>query len=347
MKSTLIRMAGAFAACSFVATMSGAAHAQSKGPTPEQFYKGQTLRILIGHPPGGSYDLYARLAADGFKKVLPGSPTIIVESKPGGGGVVATAFFYAQAPRDGTMISLFPETIAHTQVLDPSIGKWKLEEMTYIGSFAPVNTAFVVRGDFKAKTPGELKKIPVTVGSSGVNSQSFQYPALLKSLGGFQFKIVAGYPGSAEYIFALEKGEVDLVSSAWNNWRATHLDRFKKGDLTVVMQAGLKRNKELAEVPLMQEVVSDAKARKIIEFSTAGAAIGRALLAPPGVPADRIAVLRAAFDKMVKDPEFIAMAKSRNLELDPSSGETVDKAARSIVKAPKDLIEAAQMAQKG
>lgn len=332
-------LAGAVAPC--------AAFAQGKAATPEQFYKGQTLRIMIGHPPGGSYDLYARLAAEGFKKHLPGNPTVIVESKPGGGGLVAAAFFYAQAPRDGAMLAVFPETLAHTQVLEPQIAKWKIEEMAYIGSFAPVNTAFVVRGDFKAKTPAELRKTPVTVGSSGVNSQSHQYPALLKSLGNFPFKLVAGYPGSAEYIFALEKGEVDLVSSAWNNWRATHRDHFKNGTLTVVMQSGLKRNRELAQVPLLQEVVTDAKSRRIIEFATAGAAIGRAVIAPPKLPADRLAVLRATFDKMVRDPELVETAAKRNLELDPTSGLVVDKAAATIVKAPKDLIEAAQKAQKG
>lgn len=325
-----------------------AAVAQGKAQqTPEQFYKGSTLRLMIGHPSGGSYDLYARLGAEGLKKHLPGHPTVIVESKPGGGGLVAAAFFYAQAPKDGSMLALFPETLAHTQVLEPELAKWKIEDMRYIGSFAPVNSAFVVRGDFKAKTPAELKKTPVTVGSSGVNSQSYQYPALMKALGGYPFKIVAGYPGSGDYILALEKGEVDLVSSAWNNWRATHRTHFKQGTLSVVMQSGLRRNRELTQVPLLQETVTDQKSRRVIEFATAGAAIGRALLSPPGVPADRVAVLRAAFDLMVKDPELVGTAAKRNLELDPSSGQAVDKAAASIIKAPRDLIEAAQKAQKG
>lgn len=348
MRQSVVRAASLAIGASLLATASTAALGQGKAQqTPEQFYKGNTVRIMIGHPPGGSYDLYARLGAEGLKKHLPGNPTIIVESKPGGGGLVAAAFFYAQAPKDGTMLAIFPETLAHTQVLEPELAKWKVEDMRYIGSFAPVNSAFVVRGDFKAKTPAELRKTPITVGSSGVNSQSYQYPALLKSLGNYPFKIVAGYPGSADYILALEKGEVDLVSSAWNNWRATHRTHFEKGTLAVVMQSGLRRNRELGQVPLLQETVTDPKARRVIEFATAGAAIGRALLSPPGVPADRVAVLRATFDKMVKDREFIDTAAKRNLELDPTGGQEVDKAAASIVKAPKDLIEAAQKAQKG
>jgi tripartite-type tricarboxylate transporter receptor subunit TctC len=315
--------------------------------SPEEFYKGNTLRVLIGHPPGGSYDLYARLAADFMKKHVPGNPTMIVEHKPGGGGLVATAFFYAQAPRDGSMIGLFPETIAHTQLLEPKAGKWKVEEMSYIGSFASVNAAFVIRKNTPAKTIEEMKKTQINVGCTGVNAQSCQHPAMLRSLAGLKFNMITGYPGSAEFVLALEKGEVDLVSSAWNNWRATHRDRFTKGDFIAVIQGGLRRNKELPNVPLMQELVSDPNAKKVIEFANAGAAIGRALIAPPGIPADRLAVLRAAFDKMVRDPEFLAAAEKRQAEIDPTPGVEVQKDAIGIIKTPKELIDMASAAMKG
>lgn len=315
--------------------------------SPEEFYKGNTLRVLIGHPPGGSYDLYARLAADYMKKHVPGNPNMIVEHKPGGGGLVATAFFYAQAPRDGSMIGLFPETIAHTQLLEPKAGKWKVEEMAYIGSFASVNAAFVIRKDSPAKTVEEMKKTQINVGCTGVNAQSCQHPAMLKSLAGLKFNMITGYPGSAEFVLALEKGEVDLVSSAWNNWRATHADRFAKGDFIAVIQGGLRRNKELANVPLMHELVSDPKHKRVIQFANAGAAIGRALIAPPGVPADRLAALRAAFDKMVKDPEFLAAAERRKAEIDLTPGAEVQNDAVEIVKTPKELIDLASQAMKG
>ena len=336
------RRAGLVAILSvLVATLPAAAQ------SPEEFYKGNTLRILIGHPPGGSYDLYARLAADFIKKHIPGNPTTIVEHKPGGGGLIATAFFYAQAPRDGSMIGLFPETIAHTQLLEPKAGKWKVEEMSYIGSFASVNAAFVIRQSSPAKTIEEMKKTQINVGCTGVNAQSCQHPAMLKSLAGLKFNMITGYPGSAEFVLALEKGEVDLVSSAWNNWRATHAERFAKGEFVAVIQGGLRRNKELPKVPLMQELVSDAKLKKVIEFANAGAAIGRALIAPPGIPADRLAVLRAAFDKMVRDPEFLAAAEKRKAEIDPTPGAEVQKDAVEIIKTPKDLIDLASAAMKG
>jgi tripartite-type tricarboxylate transporter receptor subunit TctC len=307
----------------------------------EQFYKGKTMTILIGHPPGGSYDLYARLAADHMKRYIPGNPTIIVQSKPGGGSAVATAYLYAIAPRDGSMIGLFAETIAATQVLDPKLGKWKMQEMTYIGSFSGVNAAFVRRKDSKAKTVEDMRTIPMNVGCSGRTSQSYQSPALLKNLAGFKFNLICGYPGSAEYVLAMEKGEVDMVSSAWNQWVSTHMQKIKDGEFIPMIQSGLKRHKDLPNIPLMQELVSDPKVKHALEFASAGAAIGRALIAPPKVPQDRIDALRAAFDKVVKDPEFLKDAEKRRAEIDPTPGAEVQKAALDIINAPKDVIELA------
>jgi tripartite-type tricarboxylate transporter receptor subunit TctC len=307
--------------------------------SPEQFYRSKDLKIMLGHPPGGSYDLFARLAADYMSKYLPGNPNIIVEHKPGGGGVVAAAFFYAQAPRDGSVLALFPETLAHTQILEPDIGRWKVQEMTYIGSFAPVNTAFVIRKNAPAKTPEEMSKTTSVVGCTGVNSQSYQNPAVLKELAGFRFKIVCGYKGGADALLALQRGEVDVVSSAWNSLRASHRGEIERGEMIPIIQGGLRRNAEMANVPLMQELVDDPKLKQILEFTSAGAAIGRALLVPPKVPADRIAVLRAAFDKMVKDAEFLAAAEKRGAEMDPTPGADVQKLADQIVNSPKDLID--------
>jgi tripartite-type tricarboxylate transporter receptor subunit TctC len=249
------------------------------------FYRDKTITIMLGHPPGGSYDFYARLAADYLKKHLPGQPHILVQHRPGGGGVVAAAYFYANAPRDGTMIALFPETIAHTQILDPRIGRWKMQEMTYIGSFAPVNTAFVIRKGAPAQTIDELRTTETVMACTGASSQGYQYGMLLKTLAGFKFKIVCGYPGSSEVQLAMKRGEADITSSSWNSIRITQRDEIKSGNLKLLIQAGLRRNAELSHVPLMQELVNDQEAKRIVEFASAGAAIGRALLAPPDVPA--------------------------------------------------------------
>jgi tripartite-type tricarboxylate transporter receptor subunit TctC len=326
-----------FAAGIAAAVASGLA-APAAAQSVEQFYKGSTLTILLGQPPGGSYDLYARLAADYMRKFIPGNPTIVVQYKPGGGGAVAVAYFYAQAPKNGSMLGLFSETIPQTQLLEPAVGKWKMQDMTYIGSFSTVNAAFVRRKNAPAKTVEEMRHIAMNVGCSGRTSQSYQSPALLKNLAGFKFNIICGYPGSAEYVLALEKGEVDMVSSAWNQWTSAHMQKIESGEFVPVIQSGLKRHKDLPNIPLMQELVTDPKLKQVFEFASAGAAIGRALLAPPNVPQDRIDALRAAFDKTVKDPAFLADAKKRGAEIDPTSGAEVQKASLAIIAAPKDVV---------
>jgi tripartite-type tricarboxylate transporter receptor subunit TctC len=325
----------------------GLTQAHAQNIDQGEFFRDKTVRVLVGHPPGGSYDFYARLAADMLRVYLPQAKAVIVENKPGGGGLLATSYLYAQAPRDGTVLAVLPETIGNTQVLEPDVGKWKVEEMRYIGSFAPVNTAFVRRKNSPSKTPEDMKRLETIVGCTGTTAQSYQYPALLKVLGGFKYKMICGYPGANEYSVALERGEIDLVSSAWNSWRVTDQRQLRDGDLVAVIQTGLKRNHELPNVPLMQELVSDPTAKKVIEFASAGAMIGRALLAPPAVPEERITYLRMIFDKMVKDPAMIAMAAQRNLELDPTSGAVVQGYSDDIVKTPPDVVEKASEAFKG
>jgi tripartite-type tricarboxylate transporter receptor subunit TctC len=216
--------------------------------------------------------------------------------------------------------------------------------MTYIGTFTPSNAAFVIRKNAPATSAGGMRKTAVTVACTGVNSQSYQYPASLKELGGFKFIIVCGYPGSAEVMLAIHRGEADMFSGSWHVWRATQQAGLKDGSLIPVIQGGLKRTRDLPKVPLMQELVSDARTKKIIEFISAGSAIGRALIAPPGVPADRIAALRTAFDKVVQDKAFLADAAKRSADIEAVPGAEVQDYSDAIAKAPADIIKAAAAA---
>lgn len=342
MQKSAPKSAAAFAAV--IATgLAPAALAQS---AHEQFYKDKTVKIMVGHSPGGSFDFYARLAADMLKKHLPGVAGTIVENKPGGGGLVATAFFYANGAKDGTQLAVFPEGISAMEVFDPGKVRWKTQEMSYIGSFAPVNNVFIMHKDKALKDLRAMKTQEVIFGCVGVGSQGYSYPAMLKGLGGYKIRLVCGYPGSAELQLALDKGEVEVASNAWNALRVTHADRIKSGEVVPIMQAGLKRNGELPNVPLLQDLLDGAEEKRIMEYGSLVAGIGRALIAPPGVPADRIAYLRSVFDKMVRDPEMVEMANKRRLELDPTPGAEVQKIVDRIVNAPKDLIDKAAAAMK-
>jgi tripartite-type tricarboxylate transporter receptor subunit TctC len=339
--TALIRSVAACAAVALVAAQPAVAQ------SVENFYKSHELTILIGQPPGGSYDLYAQLAADHIGKFIPGKPTVIVQSMPGGAAAKAATFFYGRAPRDGSMIALFPETIAYVQLMDPAQGRWDVTKMNYVGSFAPVNTTFMVHKGSKIASAQDLFKNKVNVGCSGRASQSFQYPATLKIFAKMPLNIICGYDGSSAYTLALLRGEVDVVSKSWNAARAEDKDNLDNGTFIPIMQGGLKRTPELPNVPLMQELVDDAAAKQAIDFISAGAAIGRALLAPQNIPADRLAALRAAFDKIVVDPDFLADAAKRSIYIEPTPGAEVQKYSDAIVKTPKTIVNSVAKAFDG
>jgi tripartite-type tricarboxylate transporter receptor subunit TctC len=227
-------------------------------------------------------------------------------------------------------------------MLTPELGQWKVEEMTYIGTLAPSNGAMVVRKGAPATTAEAMRTTPITVGCSGVNSPSYQYPAALKALGGFKFNMVCGYSGSPDIILAMQRGEADIYSASWHAWRVQ--PGVKDGSLIPAIQGGLKRIHELADVPLTQELVADARAKRILEFISAGSAIGRALIAAPGVPSDRVAALRDAFDRMVKDETFLADAAKRSLGIEPATGTTLQGYSLAIARAPRDVVEGATSA---
>lgn len=315
------------------------------GAAAEDFYKGKTLTILLGHTPGGSYDLYAQLAAQHMGQFIPGNPNIVVQHRPGGGGGKAGVYFFTKAPTDGTMIALLPETMAHTQLLDPKRGRWDMGKVNYIGSFAYANPAFGVRKGAPAQSLADLTKKDLNIGCTGRTSQSSQMPAVIKNMTPAKFNMICGYRGSAPFMLALERGEVDAIFMNWATWRAKKMDDIKAGKYIILMQAGLKRSPDLPDTPLVHETnIGDDRFNKVMKFMSGGAPIGRALFGAPGMPMERVKVLRAAFDKMIKDEKFLADAKKRQALIDATSGEELDKYNKEILSTPKDVVE---MAAKG
>lgn len=306
------------------------------------FYKDKTLTILLGHTPGGSYDLYAQLAARHMGQYIPGKPNIIVQHRPGGGGGKAGVYFFSKAPRDGTMIALLPETMAHTQLLDPKRGRWDMGKVKYIGSFAYANPAFGVRKETGLTSVNELTTKPLNIGCTGRTSQSSQMPAVIKNMTPAKFNMICGYRGSGPFMLALERGEVDAIFMNWATWKAKRADDLKAGKYRILMQAGLKRSPDLKDVPLVQETkLGDEKFKKVMTFMAGGAPIGRALFGAPGMPAEQVQILRTAFDKMVKDKAFLADAAKRKGLIAPVPGAELDKYNQEILKTPKDIVEAA------
>jgi tripartite-type tricarboxylate transporter receptor subunit TctC len=311
--------------------------------TVESFYKGRTITITIGFPPAGSYDLYARLVAAHMGKYIAGHPNFIVQNRSSG-GIAALRAFYENAPKDGATIGIFPETVAIVQLTHPDLGAWKVQELSYIGSLANVNAVFLLRKGAPAQTIDALKKIPVNVGCNSQLGVSYINPEIMKKLAGFAFHIICGYPGTNSLPVAIARGEIDMVSGAWTAWKGR--SEVSDGTLWPVIQSGLKRHKDLANVPLMQELVSAPQDKMVIEFMSAGSAIGRALIVPGGVPSERVSALRDAFDQMTKDPAFLKMAEDIGAEIDPTSGEATQAISNAILATPPAVVQRAIEASK-
>ena len=322
------------------------ASSPSKAGSVADFYKGKDLTFLVGYSAGGSYGFYARLMAEHMAQYIPGKPNIIVQHMPGGGGSKAANYFYNVAPKDGSMVAFLADAAPLAQLLRPKKMKYDIAKMTYIGSIVPVNPVIVVRRQAKAKSIEALKKTEIAIACSGRGSQSYIMPAMLKHFIGFKWKLICGYKGSAPMTLALQRGEVDAQSSAWISWKIRHFDAIQKGDLKPIVQVGLKREADLPDLPLMQDLTEDADVKRILEFVSSGSAIGRSIIAGPGTPKDRIAALRKAFDKTVKNPKLLAFAKKRNAIIDPKPGAEVQKIALRALNTPKELVERARAATK-
>src|SRR4051794_9407064 len=295
------------------------------------FYKGRMIEILIGFPPGGSYDHFARLTAAHMGKYIPGNPSFVIKNRPAAGpGVVRS--LVETAPRDGSLISILPETVAIIQLTQPSVGKWDVRDFRYIGSFSNVNAAFMLRRGAPAQTIEELKTISVNVGCNNHLGVAYINPTIMKKLGGFRFNVICGYPGTNNFPPAMLRGEIDVVSGAWSTWK--NIAAANPGEFRPVIQSGLKRHADLPDVPLMQELVADPNSRSVIEFLSAGSAVGRALIVPPGLPTDRLVALRNAFDQTVRDPDFLAQANRMGVEIDSTSGEATQRISDAILDTP-------------
>ncbi|MFM1815369.1 MAG: hypothetical protein RLZ98_2064 [Pseudomonadota bacterium] len=318
--------------------------ALGSGAVAQDFYKGQTLKIMIGHPPGGSYDAYSQLAALHYGKFIPGNPNVIVEHRPGGGGRKAGAYLFSKAPTDGSLIALLPDTMVHNQLLEPKRSRWDMAKVHYIGRLATAHTVFGVRADTGVKDVKSLLTTPVKAGCTGKTSSSASMPLLVKNLDGAQFTMVCGYRGSGPFMLAMERGEVNMLALNWGTWEANLLDKVKSGEYKLIMQIGTERNEAIKDIPLVQEEIGSAKSKAVYEWIGLSSDIGRALFGAPGMPKDRIDILRTAFDKMVKDDAFKADTKKRGFPLEPKTGAEIDKLRDRVLKGTPEIVAIANKA---
>jgi tripartite-type tricarboxylate transporter receptor subunit TctC len=313
----------------------------------DQFFRGKTIQLYIGFAPGGSYDYYGRMVARFLGKHVPGNPTIVPQNMPGAGSFQAANFLYNAAPKDGTALGVVTQTLALEEALHTPGVQYKSAEFTWIGRMTAILEVTLTWKNSKAKTVEDAIRYEIPVGATGPGSPSEGYPKLLNALAGTKFKIISGYPGSTQAMMAVERGEVDGALTSWNTLKRTKQDWLANRDINLLVQYALERHADLPDVPTIVELGKTPADKQALAFYASGAAVGRSLSAAPGIPADRVKLLRAGFNAMLKDAEFLAEIEKTKLEFQPASGEEVQKLIRDTASAPRAIIDRTQAILRG
>lgn len=338
-KTTTALFAGVGAlAAGFV---SGAAQAESVA----EFYKGRVVTLVIGFGPGGGYDRYARAISSNLGLHLPGKPKVIPQFMTGGGSLRMANYLYNVAPKDGSYIGIHSPVLPMFQLLRSKGFKLDVRKFNYIGRLATQNHVMMVRADHKITSLNDVKKRVMTVSSTGKASPTFILPTIMNNVLGTRFKVIAGYSGSASGRLAMERGEVMGLTSGWISWKATSQPWIDSKYMVPLVEFSLEKSADLpAHVPLVTDLAKTPDEKQILEFIASMAVTGRAVTAPPKVPADRVNALRRAFDAMVKSPAFLASAKKRRIAIVPLTGEKVQELINKTINISPALVKRAQKA---
>jgi tripartite-type tricarboxylate transporter receptor subunit TctC len=321
----------------FAATL--AAGNPAGAQTPEQFYAGKTVDVIIGYPPAGSNDTYARALARHIGKHIPGKPTVVPKNMPGAGSFLAVNNVYNISPKDGTVIAIGAPTTALDEKLGSQGVRFKTAELNWIGRIDSLINMVFMWHTSKVKTFADAQKYEVTLSGTGAGSTVSIYPTVMNNVLGTKFKLIMGYKGSAAAQLAVERGEVEGHSTSWTAVKVGHPDWYPTKKISILVQFGLKRHPELPEVPTAVELARNDEERQIISAILAASEIGTAFFTTPGAPGDRVAALRRAFDATMKDPEFVADAQKIKLTLGPLAGEELQKLVGQVSDLPPALLE--------
>jgi len=312
----------------------------STSVTAADFYAGKTITISTYGTPGDSYDVYMRLLSRHYGRHIPGNPRFTAVNQPGAGGLLAINHAAMVAPQDGTFLSVVSQGLLIFEAtgqrgLQTSIGNFK-----WLGSFTQSNNVTVTWHTSKIKTLQDAIANEVTVGASGAAGGSVIGPAIYNAVLGTRFKVVYGYQGGAHIDLAMKRGEVEgRGNNTWAGYKATMPNEVRDGMLNVLIQTGLRKDRDLPQVPLFLDLVrSNPRGEPVAQFMSQAVAIARPVAAPPGVPPERVEILRRAFDATMQDPAFLAEAGKIGAEIDPLTGEQVQGIVTRVLATPKPVI---------
>ncbi|MPY68611.1 MAG: hypothetical protein GEU92_00840 [Alphaproteobacteria bacterium] len=339
-----MKLSGFTAFASLVAVsllQSGGAEAAS------DFYKGKTVTIVVGYGAGGGADVYGRFMARHLGGHLPGKPNVIVQNMPGAGGLRSANYVYTAAPKDGTVIM----TIQPTLVIEPLLGnkdaRWEVEKFNWLGSLSRDFNSCVASGRSGVKSIREAENREIVVGTTGPSSMDMQTPVALKNLLGLKLKIVPGYTGSDTAHFAMETGEIDVYCAFWASLAmGRQKQNIDKGVFVPIVQFGSKPHPIFGDAPVVHDLAQNDEQRQLLAFIFRPTEFGRTFVAPPGVPEDRVDMLRQAFWAAAHSDALRADAERTKLLIDPMDGKDTEAALREMVDAPKEIVDHAVRAMR-
>jgi tripartite-type tricarboxylate transporter receptor subunit TctC len=325
-------------AASAVALAAAPALAQS----PAEFYKGKTVQFSVGYSPGGGFDAYTRAAARFMGKHIPGNPNVIVTNMPGASSLTFVRHMQKIAPRDGTQFGMFNRGLIPKSVLEPKEVGVDFSAFTWIGSMNSELVVCYTWGGRGLKSLADVRKAKITLGETSRNSGGYIYTSILRAMNPDNIRPVMGYTTTADIWLAMERGEIDGNCTVLTSIQAQRPEWWSKRMIDIHLQFAETKHKDLPNVPTIFELVESPVERQAINFLIASEAIGRPVIAPPGIPADRTAALRKAFVDTMNDPEFLAFAKKANMDIDVVTGEQATKIVEAIKNTPREAVERAR-----
>jgi hypothetical protein len=307
------------------------------------FFKGRSISMIIGYSVGGGYDAYARLLAHHIGRHIPGEPSIVPQQMTGAGSLRAANYLFSVAPKDGSVLGTFSRSMG----IAPLLGQAEFDsrKFTWLGSMTDDDTTCVTWNSSPIKTWSDFLSKPSKLGGLGADADPDIWALLYKNVFGAKARLVSGYPGTNDVVLAMERGEVDgLCGLSWSTIKTRHAEWLTGHAVNIIVQAALKKEPEIAAVPLATDLVSGPEQLQIIRLLLASQAMARPFAAPPELAADRKSALIAAFDATMRDADFLAEARKLNFEIHPVSAATIDSLLAEVYTTPKDVLSRAAKA---
>jgi tripartite-type tricarboxylate transporter receptor subunit TctC len=324
-----------------------AAMAPGRADSVADFYRGRNVDVYVGYSTGGGYDIYARMLARHMGRFIPGNPTLVPKNMEGAGSLRLANWIANAAPRDGSVFG----TIGRGTAFDPILGQpgaqFVAGDFSWLGSMNQEVSICAAWHDSGVSTFEDLRTKELLVGALSNNDDTGQFARVINTVLGTKLKIVAGYPGGNDVVLAMERGEVKgRCGWSWSSVLTAHMSWWKEKKINILVQLALNKHPDLPGVPLITDLAQNQSQRQMLRLIFARQVMGRPFVAPPGVPAERVAVLRKAFMDTLTDKEFLADAEKAKLEINPVSGDKVEALVKELYATPADVAKQAAAALK-